>query len=457
MLAAAQLAEADTRTEDGDADNAGRALAASRDFYRRIGHRGGEAEAVQRLAVLAHRAGRLSEAEALNRQALAVFEEIGSTRGAARALAAMGRDQLGLDTPAARVLLERALAGYRTVGDRAGAAHALDDLSIAASDSGDPERAEKLVEEAVSLYAETGDRMGLTRALTNLASYEAPRGELHAARQHVDEALRISEELGWKTGQAIAHLDLGELQFMEGNLHAAGTEFMKGRRLAREASSPENERLALLSLNGVLVQEGKLGLAESALGLALELTRGKSNPVAAQTLWELARVQVREGRYRDAEDSLRRFIKVPLDAATNSRELAVFAVAEAGQGRLAAARLAIERALRFAGADPETNVEVAIAAARVELAGGQPAAAAARLESVLKRFAALPFPQYFFEARLLLARSHLDQGLAAAACPDLRALAAQTHRQRFELVAREADRLLGSPFAGCRPVTLRHG
>jgi serine/threonine protein kinase len=457
VLAAAQLAEADTRTEDGDADNAGRALAAARDFYRRIGHRGGEAEAVQRLAVLAHRAGRLSEAEALNRQALAVFEDIGSTRGAARALAAMGRDKLGLDTGAARSLLERALAGYRTVADRTGAAHALDDLSLAASDGGDPERAERLVEEAVSLYAETGDRMGLTRALTNLSSYEAPRGELHAARQHVEEALRISEELGWKTGQAIGHINLGDLHFMEGNLHGAGPEFMNGRRLAREANSPENERLALISLSAALVQEGKLSLAESALGMALELTRGKSNPIDGEALWELARVRLWEGRYRDAEDSLRSYAKVPLAAATNSRELAVFAVAEAGQGRLAAARLAIERALRSAGADPETNVLVAIAAARVELASGQPAAAAARLESVLKRFAAYPFPQYFFEARLLLARSRLDQGLAAAACPDLRALAEQTHRQRFELVARQADRLLGSPSTGCRPVTLQHG
>ena len=457
VLAAARLVEADTRTDDGDADNAGKALAAARDFYRRTGDRGGEAEAIQRLAVVADRTGRLPEAEALNRQALAVFDDIGSTRGSARALAAMGRGRLGRDTAQARALLERALAGFRALGDRAGAAHVLDDLSLAASDGGEPERAEKLVEEAVSLYSETGDRLGLTRALTNLSSYEAPRGELHAARQHVDEALRISEELRYKTGEAIGHIDLGDLLSMEGNLHAAGPELMKGLRLAREANFPSFERLALVDLSGVLAQEGKLGPAENALGLALALTRGKSNPDDATALWELARVQLLEGRYREAEATLRRYLKGPPGEDKNPRVLAVYAVSQAGQGRLAEAQQAIERALRSSGLDVETDLLTAIAAARVALASGQPAAAAGRLAVALQRFGATPFPPLLFEARLLLARARLDQGLAAAACPDLRSLAAQTHRQRFELVAREADRLLAGTAAGCGQAILWHG
>jgi tRNA A-37 threonylcarbamoyl transferase component Bud32/Tfp pilus assembly protein PilF len=463
VLAAAEIEEAGSRAAVHDTAKAAAALALARQLYGRLGCRGGEAEVLRRSAALAADAGATERALALYDQALAVFRQVGASRGAALVLAAVGKiEEQRRNLGRAAELLEHARSELRRLGDRVDAARAANDLALVAMDRHQDARAEQLFEEAVSLDSEAGDREGLASVLNNLANLEGMRGELGAARMHVEEVLRITEELGLAAGEAIGHLNLGCLLLMEGNLHAAELELWRAVRLAHQGNWPYVQAQALDGLGEVQMQEGRLTLAESTLrqGLALQ-NAGADWTAVFRTLRDLARLRLWEARFRDVEDLARQASTVEPPAGNpgpNPELLSLLAAAQAGQGRMEEALQTIGLAATVPALheDGEASLFVAVGAARVALAAKRPADAAQRLTAALQRFSATPNPDLVFEARLLLGIAGVDAGHAAAACPELRLLAAQAHRQGFELIAGKAGRLLDS-LAACKAAPVRHG
>ncbi len=454
LLAAARLAEADARAEGGDAVQVGAALAEARDIYRRLGFRAGEADVLYRRAALVLRAGQPRQAVALDEEALAIFDAAGCARGSAVADLAIGRywhTQHAL--PRAGALLERALAAFRSLGDRADEAQALNALSFVAFDSGDFLKAQKLLEDEVGVDSGIGDRKGLSRALINLGDFECLHGDVHASRQHLEEALRLAQALGDKTLEAFAHVNLAVVLFAERDLHGAGVEAWRSASVARQANFPYLQRRALQVLSAVLLLERRFQPAENVLGQALALGGEHGDPTYESVLLLLARIELWQGKIAEGERAVRQAQAMMPAMEPPVEPLAVLAWALAARGDLVAARAAAERAARLVSkaTDHDDRLLVAIGSARVALAGNDAAAAAQGLEAALRQTALSPRPDLRYEARLLRDAALLAGGgragsgvASVVAADDLRALAQEARRLRFELIAREAERQLAA-------------
>jgi tetratricopeptide (TPR) repeat protein len=226
------------------------------------GHRDrqGEAAALVELADLAlhyNPTGQdpFSLRKALAEKALALYRDLGDKRGAARALrvlASIAPKDEGLR------LLEESLSLVREEEDRRGIAASLDRLGAYYA-MREPEKARALKEEALALWREIGDRDGEATTLFSLSiSYmgtDPARG-----RQCAEEALAIYRELGRKKGVAQMLMFLASYQLDEERQIAYHTEC---RELCREIGVPIWEASSLRGLAKIAEKRGELERAQA--------------------------------------------------------------------------------------------------------------------------------------------------------------------------------------------------
>jgi predicted ATPase/class 3 adenylate cyclase len=114
-------------------------------------------------------------------------------------------------------LLQDSLGLWRELGNRAGVATSLHNLSRVRFYQGDHERAVRLCEESLALHRELGDKRGVALSLNTLGVIARNRGNPTAARALLEESLGLFRVLGdpWGIGQLLNNLarvarDLGD-------------------------------------------------------------------------------------------------------------------------------------------------------------------------------------------------------------------------------------------------------
>lgn len=139
------------------------------------------------------------------REAAELFREIGDTSGEARALWGLADYLLyGHDYVASEQVLGRALALFRSLGDRFGEAWTYHTLGLAHFRLGDLALAAGDLDAALGLHVEAGDVSGITLTLLDIA------GIAHAA-DHRDDALALAgagDALGARTGTGLGEASL---------------------------------------------------------------------------------------------------------------------------------------------------------------------------------------------------------------------------------------------------------
>jgi tetratricopeptide (TPR) repeat protein len=133
-----------------------------------------------------------------NREALALFRELGDDTGTAWALAFQGVQALASpgECKEGMRLLEEALSLFRGLDYKPGITQALIGLGELARLDGDGERAARAYEECRAIAREEGDGMSEAKALANLAYVAQQRGEYAHAAELLTEALALRRELG---------------------------------------------------------------------------------------------------------------------------------------------------------------------------------------------------------------------------------------------------------------------
>ncbi|MEU2790859.1 BTAD domain-containing putative transcriptional regulator [Streptomyces sp. NPDC007100] len=201
--------------------------------------------------------------------------------------------QIGLGDPAvARERLARALAGFRTLGDRWGTAAALSSRAQAqsAGPGAVPDRAARRrdAEESAALFEELGDRWGRLQAAEALGTLAEQDGDYErAARLHRD-GLRGAEELGLWIQASYKHSGLGRIALLTGDLEAARAHHERGLRLAAEQSHRRGEMFADTGLGIGARRAGRLDDAERHHSRWLEWCRSRDgDPGTALLLAEL--------------------------------------------------------------------------------------------------------------------------------------------------------------------------
>jgi tetratricopeptide (TPR) repeat protein len=136
--------------------------------------------------------------ERYNREALALFRDLGDDHGTAWALGFLGVQ--ALVSPAECIegirLLEEALALFRELDYKPGITQVLIGLGEVARLGGDYERAGKAYREAIGIAREEDDKMSEAKAFGNLSYVAQQQGEYARAAELLTRGLRLFRELG---------------------------------------------------------------------------------------------------------------------------------------------------------------------------------------------------------------------------------------------------------------------
>jgi signal transduction histidine kinase len=152
---------------------------------------------------------------------------------------------------------QEALALAREVGSRKGEAFALDALGICHLERGQCEDALRLQLDALRIAETREDRMLLAQLHGNIGLTHHVWRNFDRALEHHCRALRILEETGDVPGQAEARNGIGLVHVARGEMDAALDEFRRALDLARESNDQIAMVGALNNVGNILANTGR--------------------------------------------------------------------------------------------------------------------------------------------------------------------------------------------------------
>ncbi|MEV4052221.1 BTAD domain-containing putative transcriptional regulator [Amycolatopsis sp. NPDC049688] len=250
------------------------------------------------------------------------------------------------------------LDAFRTLGDRWGAASALEKLAEFADWRGDHARFRELMDESVRLAGELGATEDAADLLCRRADGVLRAGDAEAARADYEAAAERARAAGTPLTLARARGGLGEIARRAGDLAAARRWYSAALALAADPVTGGETRIRLHTGFGwTAAAEGRLDeateLYQEALATALEHA---NLPGAAQAIEGLAGVLA--GRAEDERAAFLLGVAVGLRGAPVSGDADVAGVADRVRARLGAAAYA-EAFARGREMPPEQAVEEA--------------------------------------------------------------------------------------------------
>jgi predicted ATPase/class 3 adenylate cyclase len=214
--------------------------------------------------------------------------------------------------------LEKSLALYRQLGDTRGAATSLGNLGHIALDWGDFERAERLLEESLALARESGSSWDTCNALRNLARLEWYRGKRERAQTLGEESFSIARKSGNTYAIAVASSNLAIMAMLGGDYERAETLYEEILGLDRRIGDRSNEALHLNNFALLSLLRGEYGraaaLSSESLALSRELLDHVGVTVCLDTLAAVSGEQgdvSRAARLWGAAEALREAIGIP--------------------------------------------------------------------------------------------------------------------------------------------------
>jgi tetratricopeptide (TPR) repeat protein len=142
---------------------------------------------------------------------------------------------------------------WRAIGDRRGAARALENLGlIALHDRGDPAAARGWFDAALTLYRDAGYDAGIASALASLGDVALAEGDYAAAEALLSETLAMAEAQGDLRGIAAGLTSLGALAFFQDDHAQAAMRYERSLPLWRRLGDAQGEALTLGNLGEAL-------------------------------------------------------------------------------------------------------------------------------------------------------------------------------------------------------------
>ncbi len=232
------------------------------------------AAALQGLGGLALSRGDYSPSAAQGEAALALYRTLNDRRGAAAALilladlnAAQGEYER------ARPELEQALAISREIGNAGGETAALGRLGYIAREMGDYAESRRLTETSLAVKRRIGDRLGEGWNLGSLGYAHLGAGDAVRAVACFEGCLVIYRECGQRSGEAWTLTSLGHAARRRGDFAASRAALEAGRAIYQEMGRRASEAWNLDELGATLLAMGEGDAARRALYDSLCLHR----------------------------------------------------------------------------------------------------------------------------------------------------------------------------------------
>ncbi|MET8337604.1 BTAD domain-containing putative transcriptional regulator [Streptosporangium canum] len=237
------------------------------------------------------------------RTVLRSAERIDDPGGRARMEWFLGSHTYGIgDLPTSEDLTGRALATFRSLGDRWGTAAALNNRTFHAKLRGDFQALRRDAERSLELFRDLGDQWGQLQTVTPLATLAEIAGDYGRAGRLYRDGLRMAEDLGLWPEVSFTLSGLGRMAMLSKDYPAAREFHERARRLAVEQSDTFGEQFAEIGLGLGARRDGDLDTAEAHLRSVLDLHRRMSHEpcVPALILAELGFIAEHRGDARTA-------------------------------------------------------------------------------------------------------------------------------------------------------------
>ncbi len=363
------------------------------DVLRRVGNDdpAGRARALHTAGRLAFGQGDFAEAESLQRESLAIGEDVDDDQIVQQALTELG----GLahtrgDIADARLHFDAALTISRARSDRKAEAGALGNLGILAHAAGDLERARWLYDEAIAIARTLSDDLFLSSVLGNAAMVLESCGEIDAATAMYGEALTLARRQGSPVATATVLTRLGPLAVKRGDMDEAQATLAEALELFRELGDRANVANVLYRLGDLANREKKFDKARKLLEESLDLWRELGHALGEAALLlsvgELDRVA---GEDENALNQFKQSLRVlhrlrSLEGIAEALDLIAAVAAHRGDDADAAELVAAADAIRdrMGAARPSASERAVDLAALVRVLGSSYAATAARGSSL---------------------------------------------------------------------------
>ncbi len=283
-------------------------------LYRELGDTRGIAFSLHQLERVARARGNLRASRSMSEAALALFKEVGDKERVAWSLfrlARLHREQG--EYSRAYALAEESLAVHRELGNKEGIASSLFQLAhVLFASQGDQARVHSLLEECLALYRELGDKEDIADCFYLSSQVALSRGDVATARSLAEESVVLSREIGDREGIAESLPLLARVLAVQGKHSAARALYEESLALVREMGNKMNIAICLEGLAAVAMAEGVTeAFLAGGKSRAPTINRGATSLGAIQ-LW-------------GAAHSLRQAIGAPIppvDRATYERSVA---------------------------------------------------------------------------------------------------------------------------------------
>ncbi len=299
---------------------------------------------------LAHQQGDYEQAKMLHEKSLSIFRSIGCKMGAARQLNALGEiAHFQGDYSGSIELHAESLRIRYEIGDKEGIAVSLRQLGVIARDRGQYQYAQEVLDESLRLVRELGDKLLIALSLNDLALVAYYLCEYERAIPLLEEAISLQIELNDRSGYSNSLLNLGNVAKDQG-------DFKKAEKLYRECLEQQKDlgdkrgiSRTVAYLAEVAFRQGKYHLATDLAGQSLTMSQElglKRGVLTAFIL--LGFIAHYQGHYRQAglyvEKSLVLAEEIELPrASAYAKELS--ALVMYSEGRLVEARDIFQEAL----------------------------------------------------------------------------------------------------------------
>jgi DNA-binding NtrC family response regulator/tetratricopeptide (TPR) repeat protein len=440
---------------------------------RELGDRVLTAEALRQIGLSHHFRGRSEAAIPLYREALQLLSEVGDRRNTAATLHNLGILHAARgEWPVAMDCYERSLTIFREMGLRRETASCLTNVGNVHLQQGGFGEAARRYEQAQAIYAELGDRRAAAENLMNLGDVDLKRALHREGREKYRQALAVHRDLDNPAGIASATCNLAVAGIQLGQLEEARGLLAEALEIDRRLDSPRGLSYDLAASALLLAERGDDEAALVDVQAAREQARRAGDRYQVAVLSnEAARLLLLLGRRDAAHEEARHAYGEATSLGAREEEAAALALqAEAGPQVQAVERLdrAIELAARIE--NPQLLWRTWAAAARCRIGAGQPVAAAAAADRAVEVVDGVA-RRLGDEAAGFLARRDVREALhvrleleEAAAAPrmdvllrDYHLLAAPEHRDRARrLLARCAPAGDGAPSAELRRLRAFH-
>lgn len=207
------------------------------------------------------------------------------------------------DYPRAELVCGQTRLLAESIGDKAGARRAINNLGILESIRGNNEQAAEYFRKSLTISEELGDRAGIDSSLNNLGIFYGTQGDYTQAMEYFQKSLKMNTESGNKYGVALATGNIGSVLYEWGDHAQALDRFQESLTISEGLNDKAGIARYLGNIGNVYYRQGNYARALKYYRDSLSLRESLNEKMGVAGIRSnIGNVYYRQGNYAQAAE-----------------------------------------------------------------------------------------------------------------------------------------------------------